>query len=646
MVRIFKFSNASFIYPIILLVFFVILSSNVFAESCSVTSSCNPDNILMRLSAPSNALIGLWNETSMPYYVCCDFTGTHNCTHEDVLWLSQIHGITNTILWLNDTKNTFAEYPPEISGTYWNKHIRACFSNLSCVPVVNPDLNLPMYNTIFPIKTFSMTSNTNARIGNYSAYPIKIHCGFTKCGDGIINQYGEGWEQCDDGANNGKVCTPNLGGTCPYCTSDCQTAICDDVSGKCYNNQCDGPMMQNCTVPELPYCGYFSHTSPLTCPNECQCFEDMVCNAGQCVDHSYDCRITKLYWDPVNYTLNSFGQKTVKEGDEVRLKLNGTNCDLAKIYFDICEFDVVGPNCEYIDTAVFIYNSSSSKNYATWRARWRAETTPSSNPEPEYWIRVWSWYWEHDMYSAPFPGSYVFDSSGNLINILVGGHWGASGTWVQGDPYPMESDKTFLSVTKSPVPINFTTPIITGHGVQTRTCTAGNWSAWSPCTAVSCEFGYTLCSGICDVSSRYCEISGGVGAQSRNCIGDVWSSWSTCVAGACDPGYSLCGNSCNVSYRYCPAANGTGIQSMTCNAGVWSSWGTCNAISCNPGYYLCGSTCNLASRFCSVPNGIGFQKGSCTSNVWVWDVCKVSLCNPGYFEIPSTNTCGVWSACP
>ena len=67
------------------------------------------------------------------------------------------------------------------------------------------------------------------------------------CGDGIVN----GNEQCDLGSNNGVVCNAPYGGSCNYCTAQCnsgsvQGGYCGDgmVNG---NEVCDGNT-QSCTI--------------------------------------------------------------------------------------------------------------------------------------------------------------------------------------------------------------------------------------------------------------------------------------------------------------------------------------------------------------------------------------------------------------
>jgi hypothetical protein len=631
----------------------VLASSNVFAASCSVTSSCNPDNILMRLSAPSNALVGLWNDTSYTTYVCCDFTGTHNCTHEDVYWVSQIHGITNTILWLNDTKSALVEYPPILGGNYWNKHNRVCFSNLSCISAsssIGYDSNLPLYTTIFPIKAFSMTANTNARVGDFNSHPIKIYCGFTGCGDGVINKYDEKWEKCDDGTNNGKTCSATPGTTCQYCSSTCQIATCNGTTGIC-GSGCVGPTTQSCIPPPVPTCGSGGN---LTCPIDCICPTKYYCSTGACslITHPDHCATISFVWQPQSaYSISATDDLTVHEGDTVRLFVNTTyfyptECVGQIMQFIVCRVTALGPVCYANEASTFIYGQPN--NYTEW-------TAVAGGPyflaifNPHSGVNSFQASTYTDVYYANPKDLWWMASYGLISNSYY--LWPNINTnRYSGRPY-FDPPLLYVIPKGTPLPPNTSAPVVppftvTGTGTQSRTCNNDVWSDWSSCSATACELGYTLCNSICDVSSRYCVINNGIGVESRTCNNNVWSSWGSCILDTCNPGFDRCGNSCNISSRYCSIVNGTGIQSMTCNAGIWSAWSSCSAASCSPGYFLCGSACNPTSRICPIVNGIGHQIGSCSNGLWTWDSCKVSLCNPGYMEIPSTNTCGVWASCP
>lgn len=209
----------------ILIFAFVILSFNLIsAASCSITTSCAPDNTVMKLSSNNNAHGSLWNQGTYTYYLCCDFTGIHSCFSND----------NNTVLRLSAPSNAHAEIP---SLTNYPLANRVCFGNLSCMKSSSP----------CPSGYFSMVSlsaDTNAHLGEFgSAYSTKICCKFYMnplfCGDNIVTTPAE---DCDGSNLNGASCLSlgYDGGTlacyavgtpdqCEFNTAGCTTCGNNDV---------------------------------------------------------------------------------------------------------------------------------------------------------------------------------------------------------------------------------------------------------------------------------------------------------------------------------------------------------------------------------------------------------------------------------
>ncbi len=145
--------------------------------------------------------------------------------------------------------------------------------------------------------------------------------------------------------------------------------------------------------------------------------------------------------------------------------------------------------------------------------------------------------------------------------------------------------------------------VLNGYGLQTRICDNGDWTNWSSCQITSCNSGYTLTSSGCSAltcsgdSSQSCTIANGTGIQSRTCSLGDWSSWSSCEITSCNSGYENIGGTCSAltcsgdSTQSCTIANGVGIQSRTCSLGDWTNWGSCTVASCNTGYIRSGDTC-------------------------------------------------------
>ncbi len=179
----------------VLIFAFVIFSiSLVSSTSCTVTTSCNsPNHIVMKLSSLNNAHGELYSGTNYNnYYLCCSgmsYVPTHNCDG------------SNTVLKLSYNTNAHAEVP---YGSVYSNLYRACLGELSCTYVTASScpVNIPPY-----IPMLSLSSTTNAHLGNFSTYPVKICCvdtGAVICGNGDV----ESGEACDDGnLNSGDGCS-------------------------------------------------------------------------------------------------------------------------------------------------------------------------------------------------------------------------------------------------------------------------------------------------------------------------------------------------------------------------------------------------------------------------------------------------------
>ncbi|MFH1607837.1 MAG: hypothetical protein ABIA78_01765 [archaeon] len=181
----------SFLFLIILLIGFVS------ADNCSITTraSCS-DYTIMGLSALTNAHGELSSQSNYNYVLCCDFgNGVTNCDG------------ANKIIGLSDVTNAHAEIP-----SLNNYDSDVCYSNLACAS--NSGSCLPGYD----IQMLSLSDDTNAHIGEFGDYPVKICCGSVCVPD------------C-----TGKECgSDGCAGTCP---PGCVPPETCDINGICISQQ-------------------------------------------------------------------------------------------------------------------------------------------------------------------------------------------------------------------------------------------------------------------------------------------------------------------------------------------------------------------------------------------------------------------------
>ncbi len=175
-----------FIFSIIVLINFVHTISSY--SACNISNSCNPDNTVLKLSSLTNAHGELWNQTNYGKYLCCNFTGTHNC----------VGGIvsSNKILGLSSLTNAHAQVPFLTSYP-----TDVCYGNLECKNATSCDSDEGCLITI--------SSNTNAHLATCSdyyaplisigAYPMKICCkGLGAIGNCTLDFAETYWGENDD----------------------------------------------------------------------------------------------------------------------------------------------------------------------------------------------------------------------------------------------------------------------------------------------------------------------------------------------------------------------------------------------------------------------------------------------------------------
>jgi len=170
------------------------------------------------------------------------------------------------------------------------------------------------------------------------------------CGDGIVN----GNEQCDNGANNGAVCTPAYGETCEYCTNSCTRETvtggnCGDgiVNG---NEQCDNGASNGavCTPAYGETCEYCTNSCTRETVTGGNCGDGIVNGNEQCDNGASNGAVcTPAYGETCEYCTNSCTRETVTGGNCGDGIVNGNEqCDNGASNGAVCT-PAYGETCEY-----------------------------------------------------------------------------------------------------------------------------------------------------------------------------------------------------------------------------------------------------------------------------------------------------------
>ncbi|HLC77772.1 MAG TPA: hypothetical protein VJH92_01475 [Candidatus Nanoarchaeia archaeon] len=241
----------SLIFGLFLIVILINLNSiQALIYDCDLrlASQCNVapwNNIVMKLSGTTNAHGAIYSEPlpAYGYAVCCNFPGSRMCNANE----------SNVIVVLSAITNAHAEN--KLNDIYTTK---ICFNtSLNCE-------NVESCPSALPIDLISLSSSTNAHIGNFSDYSVKICCNNT---DETAPP-----QTCQD--QGGDLCTVNeicpgnwLPTTPPSSCCDVTCCLPEPIATTCSGVQC-GPTTNNCG-------------QSLTCPNTCAGNE--VCQGNSCV---------------------------------------------------------------------------------------------------------------------------------------------------------------------------------------------------------------------------------------------------------------------------------------------------------------------------------------------------------------------------
>ncbi len=102
-----------------------------------------------------------------------------------------------------------------------------------------------------------------------------------------------------------------------------------------------------------------------------------------------------------------------------------------------------------------------------------------------------------------------------------------------------------------------TCSVLNGSGTKSKTCSNNKWSAYNLCTITKCNEGFELKNSSCQSKitlvcsegqsqSQACSVTNGSGTQARTCSNNSWGAYSTCIASSCNSGYELKNGQCQI----------------------------------------------------------------------------------------------------
>ena len=147
-----------------ILIFFSILvfANSIYALDCSVSTTCNPDDIVLRMFSDTNSNAALYSYTNYPYAVCCSGTsGTRTC--------NQVNGISiNNVLRISADSNAHVQKNTITPTSYSD----VCFDDLVCGYASDCSADL---GSEFKCLA-SISSDTNAHIAKCDSYSTNVCC--------------------------------------------------------------------------------------------------------------------------------------------------------------------------------------------------------------------------------------------------------------------------------------------------------------------------------------------------------------------------------------------------------------------------------------------------------------------------------------
>jgi len=142
-------------------IFLVFIPNLSLAFSCSISTSCSGITVF-KISSLTNAHAEFSNQTNYGYYVCCNETGLGNSCSGNYTRILKLSSSTNAHV----EKKTYTNYPD---------------SNAICLSISNGNIDCQYSSDCSTLGSnyiclVSISSDTNAHVGDCNAYSTKVCC--------------------------------------------------------------------------------------------------------------------------------------------------------------------------------------------------------------------------------------------------------------------------------------------------------------------------------------------------------------------------------------------------------------------------------------------------------------------------------------
>lgn len=227
----------------------IILIGFVSAESCEIRQrgDCQTtpwNNIVLGVSYSTNAHAEFPDLGTYSYVLCCDFGEQDTeCTGG------------NEIIKLSSFTNAHAEIPHPLVSNY---DVDVCYDGLIC-------RSLPSCDEDYPLEIISLSSSTNAHIGEFDDYSTKICCNRIQCRQGEIAYCSDYYqEECDvdpcgvadisvENNNPAVTCDEGFDCTCEFVAGSCIPRWDAVEESICGDGTIDSDLGETCDGTNLPY---------------------------------------------------------------------------------------------------------------------------------------------------------------------------------------------------------------------------------------------------------------------------------------------------------------------------------------------------------------------------------------------------------